>query len=71
MKLATWNVNSIRARLERVVDWTLKQAPDVLCLQELKCLDEQFPREVFEDLGLPRGHPRAEDLQRRGDPLAA
>ncbi|MBK8178003.1 MAG: exodeoxyribonuclease III [Planctomycetes bacterium] len=51
MKLATWNVNSIRARLERVVDWTLKQAPDVLCLQELKCLDEQFPREVFEDLG--------------------
>ena len=51
MKLATWNVNSIRARLERVVDWIERQKPDVLCLQEIKCLDEQFPRETFEDLG--------------------
>jgi exodeoxyribonuclease-3 len=51
MRIATWNVNSIRARLERVVDWIEKQHPDVLCLQEIKCLDEQFPRETFEDLG--------------------
>ncbi len=51
MKIATWNVNSVRARLPRVVDWIESRAPDVLCLQEIKCLDEQFPREVFEDLG--------------------
>ncbi|HZL98702.1 MAG TPA: exodeoxyribonuclease III [Planctomycetota bacterium] len=51
MRLATWNVNSIRARLPRVVTWTATRRPDVLCLQELKCQDEQFPREPFEDLG--------------------
>src|SRR5688572_31395676 len=51
MKIATWNVNSVRARLPRVIDWLEHQKPDVLCLQEIKCLDEQFPREVFEDLG--------------------
>ena len=51
MKIATWNVNSVRARLPRVVDWLETQQPDVLCMQEIKCLDEQFPREVFEDLG--------------------
>jgi len=51
MKIATWNVNSVRARLPRVIDWLESAAPDVLCMQEIKCLDEQFPREVFEDMG--------------------
>jgi exodeoxyribonuclease-3 len=51
VRLATWNVNSIRARLPRVVGWLATQRPDVLCLQEIKCQDEQFPREPFEDLG--------------------
>jgi exodeoxyribonuclease III len=51
MKIATWNVNSVRARLPRVIDWLESQKPDVVCLQEIKCLDEQFPRETFEDLG--------------------
>ena len=51
MKIATWNVNSVRARLERVVDWLEAKKPDVLCMQEIKCLDEQFPREVFENMG--------------------
>ena len=50
MLLATWNVNSIRARLPKGLGWVQKRRPDVLCLQEIKCLDEQFPREVFEDL---------------------
>ncbi|HUR28968.1 MAG TPA: exodeoxyribonuclease III, partial [Planctomycetota bacterium] len=51
MRVATWNVNSIRARMERVVEWVDAKRPDVLCLQEIKCLDEQFPRETFEDMG--------------------
>jgi exodeoxyribonuclease-3 len=51
MKIATWNVNSVRARLERVVEWLEAKKPDVLCMQEIKCLDEQFPRETFENLG--------------------
>ncbi|MEZ5990581.1 MAG: exodeoxyribonuclease III [Planctomycetota bacterium] len=51
MKLATWNVNSVRARLPRVLDWLGSRAPDVVCLQEIKCLDGQFPREPIEELG--------------------
>jgi len=51
MKIATWNVNSVRARLPRVVDWLEQKRPDVVCLQEIKCLDEQFPREAIEELG--------------------
>ena len=51
MRIATWNVNSIRARLPRVLHWLETTRPDVVCLQETKCLDEQFPREPIEDLG--------------------
>jgi exodeoxyribonuclease III len=51
MKIATWNVNSIRSRLDRVVSWLAKNSPDVLCLQELKCTDEQFPFADIEAVG--------------------
>ena len=51
MKLATWNVNSIKARKERVLEWIDRTKPDVLCLQELKLADEFFPREEFESRG--------------------
>lgn len=51
MQIATWNVNSVRARLERVLPWLEARRPDVVCLQEIKCQDEQFPREPFEELG--------------------
>jgi exodeoxyribonuclease-3 len=51
MRVATWNVNSVRARLPRVLAWLERAAPDVVCLQETKCLDEQFPREPLADLG--------------------
>lgn len=44
MKLATWNVNSIRARLPHVLDWLERQKPDVACLQETKVPDEGFPK---------------------------
>jgi exodeoxyribonuclease-3 len=43
MKIATWNVNSLRVRLPQVLDWLASQSPDVLCLQETKVSDEQFP----------------------------
>ncbi|MBI5014238.1 MAG: exodeoxyribonuclease III [Deltaproteobacteria bacterium] len=51
MKIATWNVNSIRARLPHVVRWLEGHRPDVLCLQELKVQDEEFPRAELEALG--------------------
>jgi exodeoxyribonuclease III len=51
MKIATWNVNSIRIRLEQVIDWLSKNPVDVLCLQEIKVVDAEFPRSPFEQLG--------------------
>ena len=51
MKLASWNINSVRARLERAVAWVKANEPDVLCLQETKVEDKDFPNQVFEDLG--------------------
>jgi exodeoxyribonuclease-3 len=51
MKIATWNVNSVRARLERVVEWLGLARPDVLLLQETKVTDASFPAEPLEDLG--------------------
>ncbi|MCG9916123.1 MAG: exodeoxyribonuclease III [Phenylobacterium sp.] len=51
MRLATWNVNSVNARLETVVRWFEEARPDVACLQEIKCIDEKFPAEAFERLG--------------------
>lgn len=51
MRIATWNVNSVNARLETVLRWFEEAAPDVACLQEIKCVDEKFPTEAFERLG--------------------
>lgn len=51
MKIASWNVNSVRARLAPLTAWLKSAAPDVLCLQEIKTTPETFPTEAFEDLG--------------------
>ena len=51
MKIATWNVNSIKARLEPALAWLKQADPDVVALQEIKTVDEGFPREAFESLG--------------------
>ena len=51
MTVATWNVNSIRARLERVLAWLEKAAPDIVCLQELKTTETDFPYEPLEAAG--------------------
>ena len=51
MKIATWNVNSIRTREQQVVGWLRQNLIDVLCLQETKVVDAEFPRSAFEQLG--------------------
>ncbi|MET0303698.1 MAG: exodeoxyribonuclease III [Microbacteriaceae bacterium] len=51
MRIATWNVNSIRTRVGRVVDWLEREDIDVLAMQEIKCKDAQFPHEPFEQAG--------------------
>ena len=51
MRIATWNVNSVRTRLDQVVAWLQQERPEVLCLQETKVTDELFPRSAFEALG--------------------
>jgi exodeoxyribonuclease-3 len=55
MRVATWNVNSIRTRSARVVDWLIREDVDVLAMQEIKCRPDQFPHEVFEDAGYELG----------------
>lgn len=51
MRIATWNVNSLNARLEKVTGWLGDVAPDVVCLQETKMADDAFPALAFEELG--------------------
>ena len=51
MKITTWNVNSIRARLDRVLAWVDRRQPDVAALQETKVVDDAFPRAPFEERG--------------------
>ncbi|QPN70589.1 exodeoxyribonuclease III [Synechococcus sp. CBW1108] len=51
MRIATWNVNSVRTRLDQVLAWLQQERPEVLCLQETKVTDELFPLEAFEGLG--------------------
>ena len=53
MKIATWNVNSLTARLQHVVDWTAVNPVDLLCLQELKLTDDKFPLDVLGEAGYP------------------
>lgn len=51
MKIATWNVNSLRVRLPQVLDWLGQHDPDVLCLQETKLVDEEFPERDIQAAG--------------------
>ncbi|MFD2091233.1 exodeoxyribonuclease III [Blastococcus deserti] len=56
MRLATWNVNSIRSRADRVAAWLQRSDVDVVALQETKCRDDQFPEMVFNALGYEVAH---------------
>jgi exodeoxyribonuclease-3 len=51
MRIATWNVNSVRQRMDSLTAWLAERSPDIVCLQEIKCTDETFPREPLEALG--------------------
>jgi exodeoxyribonuclease III len=77
MKLASWNVNSIKVRLPQLLDWLAAAQPDVVCLQELKTEDAGFPREALEAAGYACAvsgqktyngvaHARARAARRRG-----
>ena len=54
LRICTWNVNSVRLRHEQAARFMREQAPDVLCLQEIKCREGEFPREAFVEMGLPQ-----------------
>ncbi len=56
MRLATWNVNSLTARLPLVLEWMETNAPDVLCMQETKLADDAFPSAAFAELGYETAH---------------
>ena len=51
MKIATWNINGVKARIENLCQWLKESAPDIACLQEIKSVDEGFPRLEIEALG--------------------
>jgi exodeoxyribonuclease-3 len=51
MLVATWNVNSVKQRIDNLAEWLAERQPDIVCLQETKCPDAAFPREPLEGLG--------------------
>jgi exodeoxyribonuclease-3 len=51
ISIATWNVNSVRTRITHLREWLAEDKPDIVLLQEIKCIDEQFPRMEIEELG--------------------
>jgi exodeoxyribonuclease-3 len=53
MKIATWNINSVRLRIDSVLRFLKEETPDVLCLQEIKCRDDQFPSKALKAAGYP------------------
>ena len=53
IRLCTWNINSVRIRIDQVARFVREQAPDVLCLQEIKCREGEFPTQAFAEMGLP------------------
>jgi exodeoxyribonuclease-3 len=51
MRIATWNVNSVRLRLDHALEWLRLESPEIVGLQEIKCVEEAFPKEAFAELG--------------------
>ncbi|MEO1039070.1 MAG: exodeoxyribonuclease III [Pseudomonadota bacterium] len=56
LTIATWNINSVRLRAPQVARFAAEADPDVICLQEIKCREEEFPRKAFEEMGYPHIH---------------
>ncbi len=53
LRIASWNINSVRLRAEQVARFVAEQAPDVVCLQEIKCREAEFPVAAFAEAGFP------------------
>lgn len=53
LRLTSWNINSVRLRMPRVADFIAREKPDILCLQEIKCREAEYPLKAFEEAGLP------------------
>lgn len=53
IKITTWNINSVRLRMQRVADFIEREKPDVICLQEIKCQEAEFPIKAFRNAGMP------------------
>lgn len=53
LKLISWNINSVRLRAPNVADFVTAEQPDIICFQETKCRNEEFPEKAFRDMGLP------------------
>ena len=53
LRVATWNINSVRMRIDQVARFAEEERPDVICLQEIKCREGEFPSAAFVDMGLP------------------
>jgi exodeoxyribonuclease-3 len=51
VRIATWNINGVKARIDNLLHWLKEAAPDVVCLQEIKCVEESFPSDVLSDAG--------------------
>lgn len=72
MKIATWNINGVKARIENLLQWLQNAAPDIVCLQEIKSVDEDFPRlEIEAALGIQYRNTWPERLQRCCYPVKA
>jgi exodeoxyribonuclease-3 len=56
LSVATWNINSVRIRIDHIARFVGEHQPDVLCLQEIKCRNEEFPSKAFSSIGLPYQH---------------
>jgi exodeoxyribonuclease-3 len=66
MKIATFNVNGIRSRLPNLLEWLQRESPDVVCLQELKAVDEAFPELAIRSAGYEAIWGAARDRLRLG-----
>ena len=67
--IATFNVNSVKARLQNLLAWLDASRTDIVLLQELKCMDDAFPAMEIEERWLQHRSPRPENIQRRRHPF--
>jgi len=70
MKIATFNINNVRSGLPNLLNWMRETSPDVVCLQELKATDSEFPAAAIRDAGYEANLARAEDVERGGHSIA-